>query len=290
MCDISFVALTWNSQAYVRRCLDSIANRCESDRLAFEILVVDNGSADGTVADVTAVKAEGRTPVTLISLDTNRGTTYPRNLALKLAKGTVVCVIDSDTEFRSGSLRPILRLLEADPSLGLIAPRLLLPDGSVQHSVKRFPTLSHKLRKIPSIVLGRPVPRADFYATFPFEQCTFVDTAISACWFFRRQLVDNIGLLDEGIFYAPEDVEFCARIHEAGQRIAYYPYLTLLHHTQQISHRRPFSRMSLSHMKGLTRYHRKHGGWFVAPGSSLQPAPQMDAAARRWIETETPAI
>lgn len=290
MCDISFVSLTWNSQRYARRCVESIADRCEADRLAFEVLVVDNGSADDTIAQLSAMKAEGRIPLTVLPLGTNRGTTYSRNLALRQCRGATVCVIDSDTEFRSGSLRPLVGLLEADPTLGLIAPRLLLPDGSIQHSVKRFPTLADKLRKVPSIVLGRSVPRADFYASFPFDECTFVDTAISACWFFRRHLLDHIGLLDEGIFYAPEDVEFCARIREAGLRIVYYPYLSLLHHTQQISHRRPLSRMSLSHLKGLTRYHRKHGGWLVAPGGEPLPAPGVDAEARRRIARETAAI
>lgn len=283
MRDIAFVILTWNSQAYIARCLEAVAARCVADRLDFEIFVVDNGSSDGTTDAVRTLAERWPGRVTVIGLDRNRGTTFSRNLALRQTTAATICVLDSDTEFRTGSLRPIVRLLESDRAIGLVAPRLLLPDGSVQHSVKRFPTFLNKLRKVPQILMRRPAPRPDFYSPYPFERCTLVDTAISACWLFRRDLLDTIGLLDEGIFYAPEDVEFCARIHEAGRHIVYYPYLTVLHHTQQISHRRPLSMMSLSHLKGLTRFHRKHGGWFVPLGGPPQPAPELDDLSRGWI-------
>jgi hypothetical protein len=192
-----------------------------------------------------------------------------------------VCIIDSDTEFMSGSIRPVLRLLARDETLGIVAPRLQLPDGTVQHSVKRFPTLIDKLRKVPAILTGRPAPRADFYASFPFERCTRVETAISACWFMRADVVREIGPLDEGIFYAPEDVEYCARFREAGKHILYDPHLVLLHHTQQISHRRPLSRTALSHLKGLLRYHRRHGGWITRPAGTAERWPAGDEEAER---------
>lgn len=283
--DISFVTLTWNSRAYIAGCVESIAARCEADGLSFEICVVDNGSSDGSIDAVRRLDLRAGGTLTLVALQRNRGTTYSRNLALKKVRGRVVGIIDSDTEFLSGSLRPVLDLLAADAKIGIIAPRLLLPDGSVQHSVKRFPTLLDKLRKVPGIMTGRQVPRADFYPAFPFDACTRVETAISACWFFRADLVGAVGLLDEGIFYAPEDVEYCARIHETGRHILYYPYLTLLHHTQQITHRRPLSWTSLSHLKGLIRYHRRHGGWITRPANADRRWPVRDDAAERLVHS-----
>lgn len=283
--DISFVTLTWNSRAYIEGCVESIAARCEADGLNFEIFVVDNGSSDGSIDAVRGLGLHAGSRLAVVALQRNRGTTYSRNLALKKAGGRVVCIIDSDTEFLSGSLRPVMDLLAADAKIGIIAPRLLLPDGSVQHSVKRFPTLLDKLRKVPGIMAGRQVPRADFYPAFPFDACTRVETAISACWFFRADLVGAVGLLDEGIFYAPEDVEYCARIHETGRHILYYPYLTLLHHTQQITHRRPLSWTSLSHLKGLIRYHRRHGGWITRPANADRRWPARDDAAERLVRS-----
>ena len=283
--DISFVTLTWNSRAYIEGCVESIAARCATDGLNFEIFVVDNGSRDGSIDAVRRLDLRARGSLTPIALRRNRGTTYSRNLALRKARGRVVSVVDSDTEFLSGSLGPVMGLLAADATIGIISPRLLLPDGSVQHSVKRFPTLLDKLRKVPAIVSGRQVPRADFYPAFPFDVCTRVETAISACWFFQADLVGAVGLLDEGIFYAPEDVEYCARIHETGRHILYYPYLTLLHHTQQITHRRPLSWTSLSHLKGLIRHHRRHGGWIARPANADRRWPARDDAAERYVHS-----
>jgi hypothetical protein len=282
MRDLSVVTLAWNSEAYLGRCLDSLSGQCASEALDYEIIVVDNGSSDdsaGIVAD-RAGRLGGR--LSLISLDRNRGTTYPRNLAFRQARGRATCVIDSDTEILSGPIRPILRLLAADERVGIVAPRLVLPDGSVQHSVKRFPTLLDKLRKVPSIVAGRPPARADFYPTFPFETCTRVETAISACWFLRSDLFSAVGLLDEQIFYAPEDVEYSARIIESGHHILYWPHLTILHHTQQVTHRRPFSATSLSHARGLLRYYRRHGGWFARPGRLAGQLPAADDWSERY--------
>ena len=283
--DISFVTLTWNSRAYIAGCVESIAARCEADGLSFEVFVVDNGSSDGSIDVVRGLDLRSRGRLALIPLGRNLGTTYPRNLALKQARGRFVGILDSDTEFLSGSLRPIVDLLASDGTIGIVAPRLLLPDGSVQHSVKRFPTLLDKLRKVPGIVSGRKVPRSDFYPAFPFDVCTRVETAISACWFFRADLVASVGLLDEGIFYAPEDVEYSARIHEAGRHILYYPHVTLLHHTQQITHRRPLSWTSLSHLKGLVRYHRRHGGWLMRPEGGDRLWPARDDAAERFVRS-----
>lgn len=283
MADLTFITLTWNSQAYVRGCLDSVLVRCAADGLKPEIIVVDNGSRDRSVDIVNEFGRNYPEAVTLVALGRNCGTTLPRNLALKRAQSPYICILDSDTEFVSGSIRPVLDSLARDPGLAIVAPRLVLPDGSTQHSVKRFPTFVDKLRKVPGILLGRTVARPDFYPSFPFTGCTRVDTAISACWFFRADLPHTVGLLDEGIFYAPEDVEFSARIREAGLDIMYDPGLTLLHHTQQISHRRPFSRVSLSHLKGLLRHHRKHGGWFTRPTRVTMPRPSSEAVSSRPV-------
>jgi len=278
--DISFVSLTWNSAAYVRKCLDSVIAQCSIEGLRFEFMIVDNGSQDGTVDVVRNYCVRYPDRVRLVTLDRNRGTTYSRNLALKLARGAVICVLDSDTEFVSGSFCPVLTLLATHPELGIVAPRLLLPDGSVQHSVKRFPTFLDKLRKVPRLLTGHKATRHDFYHSFPFGTCTLVDTAISACWFLPADVLTSVGLLDERIFYSPEDLDYSARIRSAGMHILYYPHLTLIHHTQQISHRRPYSRLSLSHLKGLVRYHRKHGGWIVRPAEAPVPWPAGDDLSR----------
>jgi GT2 family glycosyltransferase len=267
--DISFIILTWNSEHYIKRCLDSIAAKCDGEAIRWEAIVVDNGSKDGTREIITkyqSLKHEGG--ISVIGLDRNRGTTYPRNLGLAKADGEVICILDSDTEFRSGSIRKIIEHLESDKAVGLVAPRLILTDGSVQNSVKKYPTAAAKILKVPRAVLGLHSPNLDFYGGFPFDKPTSVDTAISACWFFHRLLLDSVGFLDENIFYSPEDLDFCIRIRKSGFKIVYWPNLEVVHHTQQISHAKPFSMLSLSHLGGLFYYFRKHGGWFFPPDLS----------------------
>ena len=190
------------------------------------------------------------------------GTTYSRNIGLRMAKGRIICILDSDTEFSTGALADTITCLERDDSIGIVAPKLLFPDGTVQKSVKRFPAFWHKLLKIPKIIFGIKYADADYYKDFPFHDTTSVDTAISACWFFRKTLLDTVGFLDEKIFYSPEDIDYCRRLKNFGKIIVYYPYLTIIHHTQQITHKNPFSKISWSHFLGLIYYYRKHGGWF----------------------------
>jgi len=267
---LSFVILTWNSRPTIGNCLSSIAALCGSQGISYDAYVVDNGSTDGTPSIIESMSAS--MPVELIRLPHNQGTTVPRNLALKKCRGEFVCVMDSDAAFLEGDLAALLDTLRGDPGIGIIAPRLNFSDGSVQHSVRRFPTLFGKLGRIPAIVLKRKVPADDSYPGFPFDHAADVDYAISACWFFRRDLLDAIGYLDERIFYSPEDVDFCIRVWKAGKRVVYYPSFTVLHHVQRITHRNVFSRIAVSHLLGLLYYFVKHR-YIRTPGSLRESTP-----------------
>lgn len=262
---LSFVMLAWNSERFLERALRSIAEKCRAEGLPFEIVLVDNGSTDRTQQISAALQAEFAGQFSGVRLERNGGTTHPRNIGIRRTRGSYVCIIDSDTALGEGSVTAAVRRLEVDPDVAVLAPKLVLADGTVQNSVKRFPTLTDKLLKVPAILLRRPVPRRDFYTNFPFSTEESVDSAISACWLMRRKLFDEVGYLDERIFYAPEDLEFCMRVRKAGMRILYWPGLVVTHYTQQISHRSPLSRIALSHLAGLIYYYSKHGGWFVRP-------------------------
>ena len=252
---ISFVILTWNSENTIGDCLISISDKCIREGLEYEIFVVDNGSCDRTVEII-----RGRfstLPVDLIRLNSNKGTTFSRNIALKKCRGDIICILDSDTVFKDGRIKEIISLLD-DSSIGIVAPRLVLPDGNIQHSVKKFPSVFSKFLRLIGILFKIKIKNYDFYHGFPFSSKKEVDTAISACWFFRRGLRMEVGLLDERIYYSPGDVDYCLRVRKRGKKIIYFPFLTVLHHTQQITHQRPVSRIALSHLWGLTYYFFKH--------------------------------
>ncbi|WP_020676389.1 glycosyltransferase family 2 protein [Geopsychrobacter electrodiphilus] len=262
MVDISFIILTWNSYRFLTKCFSSIIEKCQDENLTFEIIVVDNGSTDESQTVFSAFKAEYPDQFMVEYLGRNTGTTYSRNIGINKSKGQTLCILDSDTELHEGNLADIIDRLREQKDLGLIIPQLFLQDKTIQNSVKKFPTFWHKLLKIPQVALGLKSPNKDFYSDFPFEQEKLVDTAISACWFFRRELVDSVGYLDEKIFYSPEDLDFCVRVRKAGLKILYWPAMRVFHDTQHISHKKPFSKVSRSHFVGLIYYFRKHGGWF----------------------------
>ena len=261
---LSFIILVWNSEKYLEKCFDSIIVQSDLHAIDWEVVIINNGSTDSS--GVVCAKYSCRySNFKLIDLKKNMGTTLTRNLGLNASNGKYICILDSDTELLEGDLNEVLRSLDENEKVGIIAPRLLLEDGAVQNSVKKFPTFHVKFIKMLAVLLGTRVPDIDFYEEFPFPEVKEVDSAISACWFFRSELLATVGLLDERIFYSPEDLDYCMRVRKAGRKIHYYPFLTVLHHTQQISHRKPLSKISLSHFLGLIYYFQKHGGWFKKP-------------------------
>jgi len=287
--DVSFVIITYNDADRLPAAVSSAALMSSRANLDWEIWVVDNGSMDGTARLLGEYRRVLGRRLRLLHLPCNQGTTISRNLALQRARGRVACVMDSDAELLDDDLGRVMAFLDRFPEVGIVAPRIIMPDGSTYNSVKKLPTLIDKLRKLPGIVSSRAMRNTDWYPDFPFAQPRPVHTAISCCWFFRREIFDLVGPLDERIFYSPEDVDWCLRCWEAGKAVVYYPYFRVKHHTRQISHKRPLSLLSLSHMRGIIYYLRKHGYWLDRgrpAGRHIEPlactlAPRLGA----WEET-----
>jgi len=151
-----------------------------------------------------------------------------------------------------------------DSSIGIVAPLLLFETAQVQRSVKKFPTFFEKMSKVMG---GRSRGHGgalgnDHYAGFPWQKERAIDSAISAFWLFRRDLLGLVGYLDENIFYSPEDLDYCLRVWKAGKKVIFSPAMVVEHKTQQISHRSPVSYIALSHLFGLLYYYRKHRYFF----------------------------
>ena len=286
--DISFVIITYNDAQRLPRAISSAAIMSAAQGLDYQVLVVDNGSQDHTAQVLEAFGRVLGPRLEVIALERNTGTTYSRNRALERARGRLVCVMDSDAELLQGSLRQVDRLLHDLPRVGILAPRIIMPDGSTYDSVKLLPTLGDKLLKLPGIFTGTPTVNRDWYPDFPFHHLRPVDTAISCAWFFRRKLYQRVGPLDQRIFYAPEDVDWCLRVWKAGRAVVYFPCFHVLHHTRHISHKRPLSRTSLSHLAGMLYYLRKHGYWFrrkPVQERFIRPlARSLEPELRRWQE------
>ena len=259
--DISFIILSMNSEKYLDRCFRSIISKSSSEDLFYEIIVIDNGSTDASLDILKRYSETYPQNFKTIFFSKNMGTTHTRNIGLKQALGKYICILDSDTQILEGSFTDVFQILDIDRNIGIVAPRLVLANGEIQKSIKKFPTFWHKILKLPQALFAIKLKDFDFYNEFPYRLKRPVESAISACWFFRKNLILDVGYLDENIFYSPEDIEYCMRIHKLGLKIIYFPDFVVLHDTQQISHRDPFSILSLKHFFGLIYYFKKHGGW-----------------------------
>lgn len=284
--DISFVVITYNDAAKLSCCLSSSALAAASSKMSFELIVVDNGSSDHTPQVLEAYERALGDALKIISLGRNTGTTYSRNRALETADGRFICILDSDAQLLDLNLIPVVSFLREFPEVGILGPRIIMPDGFTYDSAKRLPTLTDKFLKLPSLLFGLPPVNRDFYPEFPFREIRCVQTAISCCWFMRQETVERVGSLDERIFYAPEDVDYCLRAWKSGLAVVYYPWFKVLHHTKQVTHKRPLSATALSHLKGLFYYWRKHGYWLsrrVLTRKWVEPiAEHLDPLLRAW--------
>jgi len=255
---ISVVTLTWNSTTFVEPLLDSLLHDIDESGVTTEVIVVDNGSSDDTPTKVRGYRAK-HDNICLVPLGTNHGTTVSRNVGIRMARGDYIFILDSDTEIPPGTLGGLMRAFEDIPdpeTIALVHPRLVYPDGEFQESARRFPTVFTKTFRL--LQMDEMRARDESIQEVIDGVMTPVDYAISAAWMVPRSTFDRVGLFDEEIFYAPEDVEFCARCWEHGLKVWYYPYVEVVHNCQRITNRRPLSRLGFSHAKGLVRYWRRY--------------------------------
>jgi GT2 family glycosyltransferase len=148
----------------------------------------------------------------------------------------------------------LLKTLDSDATYGMVAPRLEYPDGRRQLSADCFPTVQHKLRRFAFLKqMERRLPAS------PDTGIRAVDYAISAFWLMKREVLTTVGLLDERIFYSPEDVDYCIRVWKAGFQIMYDPSVRVVHDAREISRGLIPSKATFSHAAGLAYLFRKHG-------------------------------
>ena len=256
----SVIMLTWNSSRHVRRALQALL--MQPREVALEIVVVDNGSTDGTPRVVREFMPDAK----IIQNAGNLGVARARNQGVKAASGKYILFLDADTEMAAGSLGGMVRFLEGHPSVGIVAPRLVSPDGSLQFSCRRFPTVPGKLLRQLPLWLRRALPLVAEEELHSIDRSVArpVDYVIGACQLIRKEMLDHIGLLDERMFYGPEDVDLCLRAWQAGWQVYYLPPAIVMHSEQRITRRQPGT-LTLKHALALIYYFRKHRYFWRRP-------------------------
>ncbi len=209
----SIIVLSWNGASYLPNCLRALFAQ---DYEGFEVIVVDNGSTDGS-ADLVA----GQFPqVHLIRNAQTLGFAVGNNIGLRAASGDVLVLLNQDTEVHPGWLKSLVEVVQ-DDSVGIVGCKLLYPDGTIQHAGACLEGARGE-----SIHIGRGEPDEGQY-----DQCADVDFVTGAALALTRQALTRIGFLDEG--FAPvyyEDVDWCYRARKAGLRVVYAPQAVVTHH------------------------------------------------------------
>lgn len=229
------------------RCLASVAPIVGAD---CEVILVDNGSADGTSAEV----AERFPQIKIIVSERNLGVAGGRNLGLRHCSGDYLMILDNDTVARPSMILRMAEFLEMNPEVGILAPMLVSPEGEVQRSYKEFPGILLKLRNLlfqrsDSVGVNEVKSSEPFYV-------------IGAAQMFPRTVYERVGPFDENIFYGPEDADFCMAVRRSGLKVVYNPEFRIIHDWQRLTTSRPFSKMGRKHISALLYFYCKHNRWF----------------------------
>jgi GT2 family glycosyltransferase len=271
--DVSVTICSWNTRDDLRVCLQSLRDMAHEARM--EVIVVDNNSEDQSAQMVEAEFPEVR----LIALSVNLGFGKGHNKAFEVATGAVLFPLNSDAIVHAGCFTRILEFLRSDPKIGIVGPKLLNPNGSLQYSARRFPTpMAALFRNTP---LGKLFPnnkytREYLMTDWAHDEPRDVDWVSGAAFAFTRDLYEKIGGFDERFFMFLEDVDLCYRAHQAGRRIVYLPDAVVTHKIGSSTDKAP-NRMINQFHHSMLLFYKKHYLSKVSP--PLRPFAVAGSAA-----------
>lgn len=255
--DVSIIIVNWNTRPLLERCLSSV--QAGVDGVAAQVLVVDNGSRDGS-ADLVAA---GFPEVELVRNQGNAGFARANNQAFALARGRYVLLLNPDTELRSDAVKQMVQFLDADPRRAGATAVLRNPDGTLQRYHKRLPRWPFILwseTALRNVAPGNCWLREFYMLDEPFDVLTEVEQPPAACLMLRRSTVGTERLFDERfpIFY--NDVDLCRRLRDAGHRLFLLPQAEVMHHGGAGGVGTMPDQGVADSLIGLIRYYRKHEG------------------------------
>lgn len=271
----SAVVVNYESGGLLADCVASL--RADDSAGDPEIVVVDNGSTDGSVATLLARDPD----VTVVDPHANLGYARAANLGIAATRAPVVAVLNPDTVLERGSAAAILAAFAADDAVALVGPRILNPDGSTYPSARTDPgpgtAAGHALlgRVRPANRYTRAYRQLDADPDLPRD----VDWVSGAALWFRRAALDRVGGWDERYFMFLEDVDVCRAIGAAGARIRYEP-AAVVHHLVGASRAGHPVRSVVDHHRAAYRYLDK---WWTGPRRLALPAAAGFLAARGTV-------
>jgi len=242
--DVSIVIVSYNARADLVRCLASL--RDAPPRASHEIVVVDNGSTDGSADAARAAGAQ------LIENGANLGFARANNVGIRASRGTNVLLLNSDTSVPAGAVDGLLAELARDAQVAVVGPRLVDGHGRAELSYGRM---------IGPLNEWRQQRRARGDVDALSRRRGYPDWVSGACLLVRRADADAVGLLDERYFMYTEDVDFCAAIRARGRRILFAPEVDVVHLRGRSAASAPEATRRAYRRSQLAFYEKHHPFW-----------------------------
>lgn len=241
MKELSVVIVTYNSEEYIKKCLESVFDKLPKGT---QVIVVDNASNDKTVDIIE----ENFSKVNLIIQSVNLGFSKANNLGAKVADGEYLVFLNPDSQILEMNFSEVKNVFENDKNIGLIAPKLIRQDGSTQPSVTTLPTLSGAIARYwfgQKSAYGEYVPSS--------SEPIGVEAIYAACWIMKRDIFKKMGGFNEKYFLYFEDIDFCRKLKTHGLKILYYPRAVVKHFMGASGKTNP--KTALLHKQSSALYH-----------------------------------
>jgi GT2 family glycosyltransferase len=243
---VDAVVVSYNSRGELRAC---VAPLCRVDRI--DLVVVDNASSDGSLEALAGL------PVTSVQLRRNGGFAHGCNAGWRLGDAPFVLFLNPDAVIRPEDLDRLVQVLEREPEVGLVAPRIVDAGGALQWSQRRFPRLRSVYAQ--ALFLHRLLPAADELVRDEeaYARPGSPDWVSGACMLVRRDLLERLDGFDEGFFMYCEDTDLCRRVRDAGYDVRFEPAAVAVHEGGAST---PSGSMLPALAASRLRYARKHRG------------------------------
>ncbi len=228
---LTIVIVNYKTAELVCKVVDTAKKEAAADNVPVRIMVVDNGSGDGSVATISAAHPD----IEVIDSGGNLGFSKGNNIALRTVASPYAMLLNSDAFIQPGAFRRLIDLMEANPEIGVIGPRVLNPDGTDQDYPRAFPTISEMAIRA---LKGPQFPAQGKDPHAPIA----IDRVHGCCLMTRKSVLEQIGLLDEQFFMYDEDMDWCLRAQKIGWKLFLVPDATVIHLGGQTSGRAPSGR------------------------------------------------
>jgi len=254
--DLSIIIVYYKNIEELAKNILSLSPACAD--LSYETIVVDN-SPTQELQETILAGAEG---LTLLRAGRNLGLARATNMAIAEAKGRHYLFLNPDIIATKDSVKRLVEYAEGHSGAGIVASKLVNPDGSLQLSCRRFYTLSHILvRRTPLRYLLSAEAINSHHLMKDYDHSTprNVDWVLGSCLLIREKAVQEVGSMDGDFFLYFEDVDWCYRMHKADWDVVYYPHSVMIHSHKRDSASPGFGRQKRAHLASFIRFHKKHG-------------------------------